>query len=466
MICPECNGKITGEKEVCSHCKADLKIYNKIVRLSNVYYNIALEQGRIRDLSGAIKALRNSLKLNKHNFNSRNLLGLIYFETGETVKALSEWVISKHLKEENNDADIYINAIQKNPTRLEGLNQTIKRYNSALISAHQGNDDIAIIQLKKVVSLNPKYVSAYHLLALLHMKNGDEKQAKQVLNKAKEIDLTNVKTLRYLAEIEAKDDFLEEKDPLEKKDTDLNIRPLSSYREDKPNVMAYINLILGVLVGIAVTATLIIPNIKREYNLKNNNELSQLKSEIVKQEELEELVDKLRGEKDDLEKQAEGLQKDLDGANALLDVGKEGTYDPLFEAVNVYLSEMEKPESERDILKIAGKVALVDESELQTEATKNLLKTMKDVSYLGSSELAYRKGHNLYSSKKYQEALTELESAYNYDKDNMDAIYFIGRSYHQLDDKENAAKYYNLLIDDFPGTERAKLATEQMRTLQ
>ena len=67
---------------------------------------------------------------------------------GETVAALSEWVISKHFKPENNDADDYINAIQDNPTKLDGLNQAIKRYNNALTFAKQGSDDLAIIQLK------------------------------------------------------------------------------------------------------------------------------------------------------------------------------------------------------------------------------------------------------------------------------------------------------------------------------
>lgn len=33
------------------------------------------------------------------NTNARNLLGLVYFEMGESVKALSEWVISKSLQE-------------------------------------------------------------------------------------------------------------------------------------------------------------------------------------------------------------------------------------------------------------------------------------------------------------------------------------------------------------------------------
>ena len=108
-------------------------------------------------------------------------MGLIYFEMGETVAALSEWVISKHFKPDDNDAERYINAVQENPTKLDGLNQAIKRYNNALVFAKQGSDDLATIQLKRVISLNPRFIRAYHLLALLYMKNDEKERAKKML---------------------------------------------------------------------------------------------------------------------------------------------------------------------------------------------------------------------------------------------------------------------------------------------
>ena len=36
--------------------------YNKIIRLSNTLYNDGLEKANVRDLSGAIKSLRASLR--------------------------------------------------------------------------------------------------------------------------------------------------------------------------------------------------------------------------------------------------------------------------------------------------------------------------------------------------------------------------------------------------------------------
>ena len=60
---------------------------------SNAYYNDALEKAGVRDLSGAIESLKISLRFNKLNIDARNLLGLIYYEMGEVVTALTEWVI-------------------------------------------------------------------------------------------------------------------------------------------------------------------------------------------------------------------------------------------------------------------------------------------------------------------------------------------------------------------------------------
>ena len=63
----------------------------------------------------------------------------------------------------------YLDEIQKNRARLESINQTIKKYNQALLYCHQDSRDMAIIQLKKVLSMNPKMVQGHQLLGLLYL---------------------------------------------------------------------------------------------------------------------------------------------------------------------------------------------------------------------------------------------------------------------------------------------------------
>ena len=88
MNCPNCKINVSDKIRHCNFCGANLTLYKKILRTSNLYYNKGLSRAKVRDLSGAITFLKYSLELNKENTEARNLLGLIYFEVGETVAPL------------------------------------------------------------------------------------------------------------------------------------------------------------------------------------------------------------------------------------------------------------------------------------------------------------------------------------------------------------------------------------------
>ena len=183
MECYNCGAKL-GKGDICQNCGANGKLYKKIILAAHAYYNDALEKAAVRDLAGAIESLRTSLRFYKMNIDARNLLGLVYFETGEVVEALTEWVISKNYQPRDNAASRYLNEIQNNPSRLDTINQTIKKYNQALLYCRQDSRDLAIIQLKKVLSLNPKLVSGHQLLALLYIQEKKYDLAKKSLRKA------------------------------------------------------------------------------------------------------------------------------------------------------------------------------------------------------------------------------------------------------------------------------------------
>lgn len=99
MNCMNCGAFLVDKDlDYCPKCGCNVLIQKKVDYLSRQYYNRGLEKASVRDLSGAIDCLKQSLIYNKHNIQARNLLGLVYFETGEVVAALSEWVISKNLQ--------------------------------------------------------------------------------------------------------------------------------------------------------------------------------------------------------------------------------------------------------------------------------------------------------------------------------------------------------------------------------
>ena len=187
MECYNCGAKL-GKGDICQNCGANVKIYKKIIMASNAYYNDALEKAAVRDLSGAIESLRTSLRFYKMNIDARNLLGLVYFETGEVVEALTEWVISKNIQKNRNLASEYIAKLQANQNKLDTINESIKKYNNALAMCREGHEDMAAIRLKKILSQNPKLIKGYHLLALIQMKNQEWNKARRTLKKAARID--------------------------------------------------------------------------------------------------------------------------------------------------------------------------------------------------------------------------------------------------------------------------------------
>ncbi len=453
MNCPNCKSEVSKRDNKCDYCGINLKLYKKIQRASKLYYNNGLSRAKVRDLSGAITALKYSLELNKENVDARNLLGLIYFEVGETVSALSEWVISKHFKSEDNDADRYIDAVQANPTMLDSLNQAVKRYNRALTFAKQASDDLAIIQLKRVISLNPRFIKAYQLLALLYMKNLDNDRAKKYLYQAAEIDVSNTITLRYMKEIMPvgqvhKTDWNKGRD----NDVSSTIVPVSSYQEDKPNIMAFVNLVIGIILGLAVMAILIIPSMEGKEDAGQTGDDIDYSASLEKYQQQEYLIQTLEDDKEELTRQVNSLQAQIDKIEA--PSHNPNIYDSLFKAIDVYNEEMDKQERDRDYQTISDHLVTIDESQYEADAANDLLESLRQEIYPKVMDTYYGLGHDLYSDYKYEEALEAFEKALEVNPKHVDSIYFMARAYHRLEDYENAALFYENIINDFSDSRR------------
>ena len=296
MNCMNCGAFLSdAELEYCPRCGSNILIQKKIDFLSKYYYNQGLEKASIRDLSGAIDCLKQSLTYNKANIQARNLLGLVYFETGEVVAALSEWVISKNLMPTRNLASEYINKLQANPNKLEAINETIKKYNHALALCREGHEDMAAIKLKKILSQNSKLIKGYHLLALIQIKEKDWNRARRTLKKAARIDKTNTTTLRFLREIDEQTGVttrLEQKAAgglfrglqprqSEQAEDGLVVHP-TAYRE-KSKTSVFFTLALGCTVGALAFWLLAVPAIRQNIYKEANQQIIRYSESLVSQ---------------------------------------------------------------------------------------------------------------------------------------------------------------------------------------
>lgn len=469
MICYNCGCNLS-EHDFCTGCGADVSLYKKIIYISNRFYNDGLEKANVRDLTGAITSLRQCLKFDKNNVEARNLLGLVYFETGEVVAALSEWVISKNLRPKKNIADDYINMIQTNPTRLDTINQTIKKYNQALTYCNQDSLDLAVIQLKKVLSLNPKFIRAHQLLALLYINNEDWERAKRELTRCMQIDTNNTTTLRYLKEV---DEMLTPEEGIKtggkkKSHSDEIIKYQSgnetiiqpaSFKESRGGG-SLLNLGIGLLIGIAIAWFLILPaRIQTERatideDFRKVSEQSDAKTASIN--ELEQELKELREANGTL---SQDLEAYMDKDSSLQ------IYDSLIKAADAYLTDSEDVTVVMDYLEEVDSLVEIEGAE-NSEAFEKLYNTLLALSGPLAATSYYNTGYEAYRLENYEDAIPNLERAYLYDATNGEALYYMANSYYRLGRIQEAEEAYKQVIELFPGTEKARNSTSFLAEIE
>jgi tetratricopeptide (TPR) repeat protein len=466
MFCYNC-GCLLSEHDFCTACGADVGTYKKIMYVSNRFYNDGLEKAQVRDLTGAINSLRQSLKFNKNNIDARNLLGLVYFETGEVVAAMSEWVISKNLKSDKNIADDYLDMLQSNAGRLDSLNQTIKKYNQAYTYCVQDSRDLAIIQLKKVLSLNPRFIRAHQLLALLYIDSEQLEKAERELKKCMDIDRNNTRTLRYLKEVKqmltpddsSRQQIKRKKDDAVRyqSDNEVIIQPLNVKEQKGGGVSTLVNIGIGLLIGLAAMYFLVVP--ARVANVKSESQKSiaeignQLDAKNVTIQTLESQIDALTSEN-------EGLNNELQDY-----VGTDGTLktiDSLLDAATHYIGAANAVETGDELEAISQAVNIEDTS----EAFQGLYNTLLSLVGPELSKNYYNDGYTAYRTDDYNTAIELLSKAVYYDETNRDALYSLAMAYRGNGNDDEAVATFTKYIELFPMTDRAATAERYINEIQ
>ncbi len=433
-----------------------MEAYDKIIRLSNALYNDGLAKAKVRDLSGAAISLRTSLQYYKANIPARNLLGLVYYEMGEVVEALSEWVISRNLKASGNLAERYLNEVQSSRGQLNQANQTIKKYNLSLQYCSQDSKDLAVIQLKKVLTMNPRLIKGYQLLALLYMEQEKYDLAKKELQKAAQIDVSNSTTLRYMQEVDAhlksgayakktKRKEKEKRASSYKNGNEVIIQPTNI--RDNSAVVTIFNMLIGVVIGVLITGFLVIPSIKEQtVSEERKAELEANDSKSVQDQEIKDLesqIKKLDGQIDKMKEDTKGTEKTI------------ANYGQLISAFAAY--EQGNIQEAGDLMG-AVDVSLLD---AQSKSAYDAFLGKVDEEYITT---VYEQAEAAYDARNYPEAVKGLEKVVLAEEDYDDgyAIYHLAQSYFETGDMANAKKYFERMVELHPGTQRAARSSQYL----
>ena len=462
MNCPKCGTPLENTYR-CPKCEYEEPTMKRIIRASNDHYNVGLSKAKLRDLSGAITSLQMSLKYNKRNTKARNLLGLVYFQMGETVSALSEWVISVHFQGKGNVARNYIKKVQNNQGQLQVINNTIQNYNLALKYLEEGNGDLAIIELKKVVNLNPNYIRAYQLLGLLYIQHKQYSAARKILSRALKLDRNNITTVRYMNELvgysrqrrkggdveREKDAYVQIKDP----NPIVIERTSGGYTDFNTSTLSFVNILIGIIIGAAVVGLLLVPSIQKtkasEYNqavVGYSSQISERNKEITS---LQNQVDTLTDENDKLKNNMDSVGSGADS---------EQNDKRLIQAMKSYL--------DNDFVTAGTVLADVDKTLLDGQEAQDvydfLLTNTKDTVI----NQLYEEACEYYDQKDYMNAVTYFRKVLNLNPDSVEAWYNMGRAYQYLTDFEQARNCYNTILNNYGDSDYANDARTYLSQIE
>ncbi|MBP5222121.1 MAG: tetratricopeptide repeat protein [Lachnospiraceae bacterium] len=460
MVCYQCGCRLS-EQDYCTACGADVGLYKKILGLSNRYYNEGLEKASVRDLSGAIDSLEQSLKFNSRNVEARNLLGLVYYEIGECTAAMSEWILSMNVEPKKNIASDYIERIQNNPSRYDNIRQTMKKFNQALEYCRQGSLDLAVIQLKKVLSLSPRFVKAHLLLALLYIESEDWEKARKELEKALNVDKGSIQALRYMQEVDrmlAPDD-LDKHERKKKKDdiiryqsdNEVIIQPSALTDSTRSGFSTVLNIIIGLVIGAAAMYFLVLPATQKAAQTDAQNKVESIAGQLdTKTNQIQQLENQVKS----LQTAKENLEKELDSY-----VGTEGMLkemDQLFAAASIYLET-------QDISQTAEKLDHVRENVNVEEASEEfqaLYQTLLGMIGPQLSKSYHDAGFVSFRNEDFGSAIENFTKAVYYDPTNAEALLDLANAYRRNEDTVKAMETYNKVVELFPDSDWARKAKQ------
>ena len=426
----------------------------KIQLAANSFYNRGLELAKERDLSGAAGYLKRALELNKYHTDARNLLGLIFYEMGETSDALVQWVISVNLQPEENRADHYLDEFQRKPGQLEIASQTIKKFNQALVYAQNGSDDLAVLQLKRVVEERPNYVKARLLLAVLYMQHEDFAKAGRSLYKVLQIDKNNKKASRYMEYVKSrtgKADVERRKmknafSHRQMQDDDVILPP--TYKENT-GWQSIINIGIGLILGAVMIFFLVIPARERSLNYEHNQEMLSYTDRLnLANQELAELENELSQYRQQNEEAQAQIAEMQGNSNSVL-----AQYATVAEILQAYRNE--------DFRTAVQLYIDMDASLITDENMLNIFAGIQaDMTANAPAELEAMAAE-AEAAGDHELALHYYESYMAINDRNPQIIYNMAMIYQAMGDTETADQLFGQVIMNFSDSELAAQAQEQ-----
>jgi len=147
-------------------------------------------------------------------------------------------------------------------------------------------------------------------------------------------------------------------------------------------------------------------------------------------------------------------------------VGSDGTLqimDDILMAAESYLNNPEDVETVAMYLENIQKETTLESTSETFQSVYNTLLTAVGPSV---ATKYYDDGIDAYKKEMYADAISNLEKAKMYDANNIDVLYNLANAYYKNGDLENAGVYYQMVVDGFSGTERARKSERYLQEIE
>ena len=417
-------------------------------KISNAYYNLAINRIEENDLYMATFFLKKSLVYNNDNINSRNLLGLIFYRQGDVVEALVQWVLSKKYNSDDNIAADYIDDVQ-NDSNSQNLFEAIKLYNEAIDNIGNDRNDLAMMQLYKALTLNPNHFKSLVLISVLLLRIKEFLKAGSFLLRAKKIDNGNFQAnmlmdyvLTNTKKSEIKEKRLANIYSSKKLESDDLIFTKKYVKLTTNQKILFISL--GLLIGTISYHTIVMPVIRNSIgNAANNN--------VIRYADL---VNEQNKQIRDITIENEQLKTDYEKASVRLKAYEE--QNKLFTSQYETLNEIIRLFDEGYISRASREYIDLDKDSITDETLLSLLNNAKSrIEGLGAKRLC-ELGTESWNAGNKTQAITYYQLSLGINPNDPETMFLLARLYQSLGRNADANPLFDKIIAEHPDSNYAK----------
>ncbi len=367
-----------------------------------------------------------------------------------------------NLKQElNKFNEINVGGLEKSISDLpDDVKNSVKLYNKALESLKKQSEDIAIIELKKAVSLNPNFNEAINLLGLCYIYTNEKALAQDMFSRVIESESNGIKAFDYLKLVrgnhaDAPPKTLPDKPDKQKAGTKKQIvaatkTPPPAALNAKKNLLRFI---LGVITGLIIMLIIAGPHIfkKNDTEALNNGDNDEPEVKVVVDEEYKNRYDELSVKHSELKNELKQSRSELEYVSNVRS-----------------LLEIQRMVNTNNLGDAADKVVAL-RSTAFTGIEKDIYDTFVDTVLPREAERLYDEAWNaIQKDENYEDGLELMrkvsEYAPEYKKDGV--LYYTGKCYQHTGELQKAMDRYNEILEKFPRSVFVKFVNYRISEIQ